>query len=176
MLLDMRWRGVRVDEAGAENARKLLEKHEKEIHKWIKDETGLTVEPWNATSLSKAFDKMKVAYPRTEKTDAPSFTKQFASHEHPLAQQIVRLRELNKANTTFISNILKFTHKGRIQQSFIHFVLMTAALSLGGFLHQTQISSKFQLQILRLSQSSVGCFCLKKMKDGATLTTHHKSR
>ena len=119
MLLDMRWRGVRVDEAGAENARKLLEKREKEIHKWIKDETGLTVEPWNATSLSKAFDKMKVAYPRTEKTDAPSFTKQFlASHEHPLAQQIVRLRELNKANTTFISNILKFTHKGRIHAEF----------------------------------------------------------
>tara|TARA_B100001248_G_scaffold89879_1_gene66428 strand:+ start:10960 stop:12930 length:1971 start_codon:yes stop_codon:yes gene_type:complete len=119
MLLNMRWRGVRVDEAGAENARKLLEKREKEIHKWIKDETGLTVEPWNATSLSKAFDKMKVAYPRTEKTDAPSFTKQFlASHEHPLAQQIVRLRELNKANTTFISNILKFTHKGRIHAEF----------------------------------------------------------
>ena len=62
---------------------------------------------------------MKVAYPRTEKTDAPSFTKQFlASHEHPLAQQIVRLRELNKANTTFISNILKFTHKGRIHAEF----------------------------------------------------------
>ena len=84
-----------------------------------KRRTGLTVEPWNATSLSKAFDKMKVAYPRTEKTDAPSFTKQFlASHEHPLAQQIVRLRELNKANTTFISNILKFTHKGRIHAEF----------------------------------------------------------
>jgi len=40
------------------------------------------------------------------------------AHEHPIAKQVVRLRELNKANTTFIENILKFSHKGRIHAEF----------------------------------------------------------
>ena len=119
MLLDMRWRGVRVDEEGSMNARKLLEQREKEIRMEIKTETGLDVEPWNATSISKVFDKLELLYPRTPKSDAPSFTKQFlASHRHPMAEKIVKLRELNKANTTFISNILKFSHKGRIHAEF----------------------------------------------------------
>ena len=119
MLLDMRWNGVRVDEEGSLKAQAALEAREKEILAEIKKETGLDVEPWNAMSISKVFDKLDLSYPRTEKSDAPSFTKQFlASHHHPMAQNIVRLRELNKANTTFITNILKFTHKGRIHAEF----------------------------------------------------------
>tara|TARA_B100000424_G_C22943604_1_gene502107 strand:- start:3611 stop:5113 length:1503 start_codon:yes stop_codon:yes gene_type:complete len=119
MLLDMRWRGVRVDEEGSRKAQSALEAREKEILGEIKKETGLDVEPWNAVSISKVFDKLDLSYPRTEKSDAPSFTKQFlASHQHPMAEKIVKLRELNKANTTFITNILKFTHKGRIHAEF----------------------------------------------------------
>ena len=119
MLLDMRWRGVRVDEEGSLKAQAALEAREKEILGEIKKETGLDVEPWNAVSISKVFDKLDLSYPRTEKSDAPSFTKQFlASHQHPMAEKIVKLRELNKANTTFITNILKFTHKGRIHAEF----------------------------------------------------------
>lgn len=119
MLLEMRWRGVRVDEEGAERAQGQLEAREKQILKEIKDETGVWVEPWNANSIASVFDSLELDYPRTEKTDAPSFTKQFlAAHEHPTAKQIVRLRELNKASTTFIRNILKFSNNGRIHAEF----------------------------------------------------------
>ena len=98
----MRWRGVRVDEEGAERAQGQLEAREKEILKAIKDETGVWVEPWNANSIASVFDSLDLDYPRTEKTDAPSFTKQFlAAHEHPTAKQIVRLRELNKAHNLY---------------------------------------------------------------------------
>lgn len=119
MLNDMRWRGVRVDEEAAEKARGLLQQKEEGILNHIKGETNIWVEPWNATSIAQVFDSLDLTYPRTEKTEAPSFTKQFlGAHEHPIAKQIVRLRELNKANTTFIENILKFSHKGRIHAEF----------------------------------------------------------
>jgi len=119
MLNDMRWRGVRVDEEAAGKARELLMEKEQGILKHIKAETNIWVEPWNATSIAQVFDSLELSYPRTEKTEAPSFTKQFlGAHEHPIAKQVVRLRELNKANTTFIENILKFSHKGRIHAEF----------------------------------------------------------
>jgi DNA polymerase I-like protein with 3'-5' exonuclease and polymerase domains len=54
-------------------------------------------------------------YIRTEKTKAPSFTKNFLSeHKHPLVQKIAKAREINKAHTTFIDTILKHSHRGRI--------------------------------------------------------------
>ena len=57
----------------------------------MKEETGVAIEPWVATSIAKAFDSVGVKYAATEKTGAPSFTKQFlANHEHPLAKKIVK--------------------------------------------------------------------------------------
>ena len=118
-LLDMRTKGVRVDLDAAERARKLLQTREKDLLKEIKEETGVTIEPWVATSVAKAFDALGLQYHRTEKTGAPAFTKQFlANHEHPVAQKIVKLREFNKANTTFIETILEHSHNGRIHCEF----------------------------------------------------------
>lgn len=119
LLIDMRWRGVRVDLEATEKTRTELEKREKKLLKEIKTETNIDIEPWNPTSISKLFDWHNLVYPKTEKSHAPSFTKQFlAAHPHPVAQQILKLREFNKANTTFIENILKFEHKGRIHAEF----------------------------------------------------------
>ena len=45
---------------------------------------------------------------RTEKTQSPSFTKNFLStHNHPVVKSIAKAREINKAHTTFIDTILK---------------------------------------------------------------------
>ena len=119
VLLDMKSRGVRVDIDKAEQVQKELKSRESQLLSEIKDLTQVTVEPWVATSIAKAFDAVGLPYNRTEKTDAPAFTKQFlANHEHPLAQKIVRLREFNKANTTFIETILEHSHNGRIHCDF----------------------------------------------------------
>ena len=119
VLLDMKSRGVRVDIDKAEQVQKELKSRETQLLAEIKDLTQVTVEPWVATSIAKAFDAVGLPYNRTEKTDAPAFTKQFlANHEHPLAQKIVRLREFNKANTTFIETILEHSHNGRIHCDF----------------------------------------------------------
>ena len=118
-LLDMKTKGVRVDMDAAERARKNLQAREEELLLDIKRETGVSVEPWVATSIAKAFDALNLEYARTEKTGAPAFAKHFlANHPHPIAQKIVKLREFNKANTTFIETILDHSYKGRIHCDF----------------------------------------------------------
>mgnify|MGYP006406469075 CR=1 FL=1 len=114
LLIDMRWKGVRVNVEGAESLKEELKEKEKMIQQKIKLASGLDVEIWAAASVAKAFDKLKIEYNRTP-TGKPSFTKNFLHHHpHPFAQLIVECRETNKAHTTFIDTILKHNHKGRI--------------------------------------------------------------
>ena len=111
---EMRSKGVRVDMEAAGQGGDLLRKREEEIYHQIKKEYGVSVDVWAAASVAKAFDKLGLTYPRTAK-GSPSFTKDYLrSNEHPLAQQIVRARELNKAHSTFIETILRHQHNGRI--------------------------------------------------------------
>jgi DNA polymerase I-like protein with 3'-5' exonuclease and polymerase domains len=118
-LLDMKTKGVRIDMDAAEQARKTLLSQEQQLLLDIKRETGVSIEPWVATSIAKAFDALNLEYTRTEKTGAPAFAKQFlANHPHPIAQKIVKLREFNKANTTFIETILEHSYNGRIHCDF----------------------------------------------------------
>ncbi len=114
-LVDMRFKGVRVDVPQAHKLKQQLEKQEKELLLEIKKETQIEPQIWAARSIAKVFDKLKLPYERTEKTKAPSFTKNFLSeHKHPLVQKIAKAREVNKAHTTFIDTIINYEHKGRI--------------------------------------------------------------
>tara|TARA_R100001163_G_scaffold65725_1_gene64290 strand:- start:2553 stop:4445 length:1893 start_codon:yes stop_codon:yes gene_type:complete len=114
-LIDMTWRGVRVDQDKVERTRTSLLKREKDILAQIKKLVGYDIEIWAAASISKAFEALSIDYPRTEK-GAPSFTKQFLSdHKHALPQLIVQARNLNKTSGTFINTIMKHCHSdGRI--------------------------------------------------------------
>ena len=119
VLLDMKEKGVRVDINRAEQTKSSLKNKEDVLLKEIEAETGVVVEPWAAASIASVFDSLGLSYERTEKSDAPSFTKQFlANHPHPVAAKIVRLREFNKANTTFVETILEHAHNGRIHCDF----------------------------------------------------------
>ena len=113
-LVDMKFKGVRVDVEKANIVKKeLIQKEQNVLHK-INKLAGFDVEIWAAASIAKAFDELKMPYDRTEK-GAPSFTKNFlATHPAELPKLINQARELNKANTTFIDTILKHEHNGRI--------------------------------------------------------------
>ena len=119
LLLDMKTEGVRVDIPKAELVKKELKTLEQSLVDEIVKETGVVVEPWVATSVAKVFDSVGLPYSRTEKSDAPAFTKQFlANHHHPIAKKIIKIREVNKANTTFIDTILEHSHNGKIHCDF----------------------------------------------------------
>ena len=106
-LVDMTWRGVRVDLDAAERTKEALIKREASVNRKIKKLVGRPVEIWAAQSLASAFDDLSIPYPKTEK-GAPSFTKGFLTdHEHELAKLVVEARSLNKIQGTFVATILK---------------------------------------------------------------------
>ena len=114
-LIDMKFKGVCVDVDKAHTMKQQLCKQEEQLMYQVKAETGIDVQIWAARSIAKAFDKLSLDYSTTEKTGAPSFTKNFLSnHQHPMVKNIAKAREINKAHTTFIDTILKHQHKGRI--------------------------------------------------------------
>jgi len=114
-LVDMKFKGVRVNVQKAHKLKKQLALEEKQYLLEIKKETGIDAQIWAARSIAKVFDKLKIPYELTEKTQAPSFTKNFLQeHKHPVVRMIAKAREINKAHTTFIDTILKHSQKGRI--------------------------------------------------------------
>ena len=114
-LVDMRFKGVRVDIDKAHKIKNTLIQRENTILDKIKKLTNVDVEIWAAASIAKVFDYLKLPYDRTAKTNKPSFTKNFlANHPHEIAKDIASAREINKAHTTFIDTILKHSHNGRI--------------------------------------------------------------
>jgi len=114
-LIDMKFKGVRIDIDQAHKLKQQLTKQEHELLLKVKQETGIEPQIWAARSIATVFDKLGLHYERTEKSSAPSFTKNFLQeHKHPIVQMIAKAREINKAHTTFIDTILKFTHNGRI--------------------------------------------------------------
>ena len=114
-LIDMKFKGVCVDIERAHKLKQELSQQEELLLSEVKKQTGIDVQIWAARSIAKVFDKLSLKYDRTEKTNSPSFTKNFLStHNNPVVQSIAKAREINKAHTTFIDTILKHQHRGRI--------------------------------------------------------------
>tara|TARA_Y100000310_G_scaffold333095_1_gene409943 strand:+ start:117 stop:1982 length:1866 start_codon:yes stop_codon:yes gene_type:complete len=116
LLIEMRWRGILIDQDKAGQTSEQLKQKEKQALKEIKAISGVSVEIWASASVAKAFDKLNIKYPRTIRTNAPSFTSQWLeNHTDTLPQAIVKARKLNKIRTTFIDKmIFEHLHNGRI--------------------------------------------------------------
>tara|TARA_R100000655_G_scaffold21277_1_gene43640 strand:+ start:3644 stop:5503 length:1860 start_codon:yes stop_codon:yes gene_type:complete len=114
-LVEMKARGVKVDLEHAEMVEKNLIRAENSMLQGIKDEIGFAPDLWAARSIAKVFDHLKLDYPKTEKTKAPSFTKNFLkNHNNYVINLINNARQANKARTTFMESIFRYVHKGRI--------------------------------------------------------------
>jgi DNA polymerase I-like protein with 3'-5' exonuclease and polymerase domains len=114
-LIEMTFRGVRLDMPLAEKTHAAFHKREKDALAQIKSLSGINADIWAAASIAKVFDSLGIDYPKTEK-GAPSFTKSFLNnHPHPIAKAIVDAREYNKANGTFIDSLVNYAKKdGRV--------------------------------------------------------------
>jgi DNA polymerase I-like protein with 3'-5' exonuclease and polymerase domains len=115
ILIETRRRGIRVDEDKAASLKKEFVAREKTILNKIKEQTTMSVDIWAARSVAQVFDRIGVDYPRTAKTDEPSFTQNWLVNcNNPIAQLIRQAREINKFHSTFIDSIQRYVHKGRI--------------------------------------------------------------
>ena len=136
-LVDMRFKGVRVDAERAHLMKKEFIKEENEILNKIESETNVRPQIWAARSIAEVFENLKIPFDRTEKTDAPSFTKNFLQeHAHPVVNLIAKAREVNKAHTTFIDSILRYEHKGRIHAEINQLRSQTGGTVTGRFSYQ----------------------------------------
>ena len=118
LMIDMREKGVRVDLDKADRVRKDLRSKVRGYKAEIKRKTGIEIEPWASASVATVFDELGLEYPKTE-AGSPSFTKHFLNaHPNDVAQMIVKLREFDKADSTFIDSIMRHEHKGRIHTEF----------------------------------------------------------
>lgn len=119
IMLDMRFKGVRVDVDKAEQLNDQGLKDEARLLGELRDLVGYVIDPWSGDDLGRAFKKLDIWYPETAKGNA-SFTGDWlANHELPVPKKIAEYRKLNKMRRDFIEGmILKMEHSGRIHCQF----------------------------------------------------------
>ena len=85
VLISMRNKGVLIDTDKAQQVKKKLHNKEKQIIKEVKRWYGIEPDLWAAQSLSQVFDRAGIDYPKTPKTQAPSFVAEWLeNHDHKL--------------------------------------------------------------------------------------------
>ena len=92
-LVDMRFKGVKVDLEKAQNIKLNLIKREETLIKKIKDLTGVDVEIMAARSIAKAFDKLKLPYDRTAKVKNQALQKTFYKIIHTNYHKLLQKQE-----------------------------------------------------------------------------------
>jgi DNA polymerase I-like protein with 3'-5' exonuclease and polymerase domains len=103
LLLDMRFNGVRIDVDNLEIQGTKMKRQLKRQQKKLDVLAGYKMNPNAAASIAPAFDAQGIVYPRTIKTNAPSFTKPWLEqHPSELAQQLAKVRKLDKLCSMFI--------------------------------------------------------------------------
>ena len=115
-LVDMRFKGVRVDEEKTKTFGKEITEQKDNIIKTIEEETGIRVDIWASDSIKPLLDKLGIKdYKVTPKTGRASITKLYLeNHTNKYLKMIAEARQLDKLFNTFVSGILKHIHKGRI--------------------------------------------------------------
>ena len=115
-ILDMKIKGVRVSEEQVESLEYKFKKKYNSYIKRIHDATGISPEVWAAKSIESVCKKLNIDdFDRTEKTNKPSFTKNYLKkHENPVLRSLNSARELDKLTNTFLKSIKNYVYKGRI--------------------------------------------------------------
>lgn len=114
MLLAMRRRGVRVDVPAIATTRDQIIT----MRQVAFDELG-TDDIWSAESLAVLFDRAGAEYPRTPKSNKPSFTKPWLTmNTSPVARAVMEARRWDKVVSTFIDGHLATAIDGYIHCQF----------------------------------------------------------
>jgi len=115
-LVDMKFKGVKIDVEKTKEFGKFLERRKHRLLQIIKNKTGIDVNIWAAASIKKLLEHLKVTdYEQTPKSKMPKLPKNYLqTHNNPLLRLIAKARECEKANNAFVEGLLSFVHNGRI--------------------------------------------------------------
>ncbi len=115
-LVDMKFKGVKIDTAQAILFGRHLKKRKDQIIKAIENKTGIKVDIWAASSIKNLLEHQKITdYKVTPKSKMPQLPKDYLkTHENKCLRMIAKAREYDKAVNTFIEGLLGYVHEGRI--------------------------------------------------------------
>jgi DNA polymerase I-like protein with 3'-5' exonuclease and polymerase domains len=115
-LVDMKFKGVRIDVEKATAFGKHLKKRRDQIVKAIESITTIKVDIWAAASIKNLLDHLCIKdYKVTPKSKMPQLPKDYLkTHNNKCLRMIAKAREYDKAVNTFIDGLLGYVHEGRI--------------------------------------------------------------
>jgi len=115
-LVDMKFKGVKIDVEKAKAFGKRLEKTKNNIIDYIARKTNVRVEIWAASSIKSLLDHEGIDdYKKTPKSGMPQLPKDYLfTHKNKYLRLIAKAREFDKAKNTFVEGLLSFVHNGRI--------------------------------------------------------------
>ena len=115
-LVDMKFKGVRIDVAKAIEFGRHLKKRREQILRAIESLTTVRVDIWAAASIKKLLDHLHIKdYKVTPKSKMPQLPKDYLkTHSNKCLRMIAKAREYDKAANTFIDGLLEYVHEGRI--------------------------------------------------------------
>jgi len=115
-LVDMKFKGVRIDVAKAIQFGRHLKKRRDQILKAIQNKTGIRIDIWAASSIKHLLEHLKIKdYKVTPKSKLPQLPKNYLNtHKEKSLRMIAKAREYDKAANTFVDGLLGYVYKGRI--------------------------------------------------------------
>ena len=115
-LVDMKFKGVRIDRSKAILFGRHLKKRRDQIIKAIESTTTIKVDIWAAASIKKLLDHLCIKdYKVTPKSKMPQLPKDYLrTHNNKCLRMIAKAREYDKAVNTFIDGLLEYVHEDRI--------------------------------------------------------------
>jgi len=156
-LVDMKFKGVRIDVAKAIEFGRHLKKRREQILKAIESLTTVRVDIWAATSIKKLLDYLHIKdYKVTPKSKMPQLPKDYLkTHSNKCLRMIAKAREYDKAANTFIDGLLEYVHEGRI-----HADINQIRSDAGG-----TVTGRFSMSNPNLQQIPAKGFIGKKMRE-----------
>jgi DNA polymerase I-like protein with 3'-5' exonuclease and polymerase domains len=115
-LVDMKFKGVKIDVDKAKRFGIHLRKRKQQIIDAIKTRTTIKVDIWAASSIKKLLENLKIKdYKTTPKSKMPQLPKDYLiTHKNKCLRMIAKAREYDKAANTFVDGLLDYVYEGRI--------------------------------------------------------------
>ena len=156
-LVDMKFKGVKIDVQKAILFGKHLKKRRNQILKAIENITTIKVDIWAASSIKNLLEHQNITdYKVTPKSKMPQLPKDYLkTHKNKFLRMIAKAREYDKAVNTFIEGLLGYVHKGRI-----HADINQIRSDAGG-----TVTGRFSMSNPNLQQIPSKGFIGKKMRE-----------
>ena len=115
-LVDMKFKGVRVDVQKLEEFGKKLKFRRDNLLNIIRKHTGVIVQLWAANSVKLLLDQQKITnYKKTPKSGMPQLPKDYLkTHKNKFLRMLSKAREFDKAVNTFVEGLKGYVYNGRI--------------------------------------------------------------